>query len=90
MYRLNPLTQSDAFSADHFYKLRTQIPAIQILPSADDEVRLSPVSKLPQGAELFSCGPGFDSETIKVCCQGQYYFVFVRDLEERPLAFAAC
>ncbi len=90
MYRLNPLTQSDPVMAGHFYRLNSQIPAIQILSAADDGIRLSPVSKLPQGSELLTCGPGFDSNTMKVSCQGQYYYVFVKDLEERPLAFAAC
>lgn len=65
------------------YTLESDIPAIQILPSLDGKVRLSPVSRLPQGAELSPCGKGFDTQTVKVCFHGQFYYVFLRDLQER-------
>lgn len=71
------------FSSGLSYTLVSDIPAIQILPSVDGKGDLSPVSKLPQGAELSPCGKGFDPQTVKVCCHGDYYYVFLRDLQEK-------
>jgi hypothetical protein len=71
------------FSSGFSYTLPSDIPAIQILPSLDGKIDLSPVSMLPQGAELSPCGKGFDLQTVKVRCHGHYYYVFLRDLQEK-------
>lgn len=71
------------YGSGHLYTLASDIPAIQILPLTDGEIGLCPVSKLPQGAEVAPCGNGFDRHTMKVCCHGNFYYVFLRDLEER-------
>jgi hypothetical protein len=71
------------YGSGHLYTLASDIPAIQILPATDGQVGLSPVSKLPQGTEIAPCGKGFDRHTMKVSCHGHYYYVFLRDLEER-------
>jgi hypothetical protein len=68
------------YSLGYSYTLDSDIPAIQILPSESDGFGLSPVSKLPQGAEVAPCGNGFDLHTLKVRYQGHYYYVFRRDL----------
>ena len=68
------------YSSGYSYTLDSDIPAIQILPSDGGGFGLSPVSKLPQGAEIAPCGNGFDLHTLKVRCQGHYYYVFRRDL----------
>lgn len=64
------------------YTLVSEIPAIQILPSTDGKIDLGPVSRLPQGAELSPCGKGFDPQTVKVRSHGNYYYVFLRDLQD--------
>lgn len=83
MYSSSPAILPDLLSPGHFYTLANDVSAIQILPSVDGEVRLSPVSKLPQGAEVATCGKGFDLETIKVSCYGFFYYVFLKDFEEK-------
>ncbi len=67
-----------------------EISAMQILPFGESGVHLSPVSKLPRGAEIEACGDGFDAQTLKVCYEGQFYFVFLQDLEaQRKLVATA-
>jgi hypothetical protein len=66
---------------DRVYTLCDEISAIQLLPFEDSRPRLSPVSRLPRGAEIEACGDGFDEQTLKVFYEGQFYFVFLRDLE---------
>lgn len=53
---------------------------MQVMPSNDDGARLSPASKLPRGAEVRVCGPGFDDQTVMVSYQGQFYFIFSADV----------
>ena len=81
MYSSNPLTPSDSLTPGQFYTLSEDVSAIQILPSNDRELVMSPVLKLPQGAEIATCGAGFDRQTRKVFCQGQFYYIFIRDFD---------
>ena len=71
---------SDPVSSNRVYTLLRDISAMQILPSTEGAI-LSPVSKLPCGARIEACGPGFDDKTLKVWYEGQFYFVFLQDLE---------
>jgi hypothetical protein len=89
MYSSNPPTERYFITLGHSYTLTNAISAMQILPSAKDEVCLSPVSKLPRGAEITACGAGFDWQTLKVFYQGHFYYVFLRDLEEKQLVLTA-
>lgn len=57
-----------------------EISAVQIQSESESETRLSPVFKLPRGARVKPCGRGFNSNTLKVCYEGQFYFVFARQL----------
>lgn len=64
------------------YTLPRNVSAIQVLPSNDgDRVRLGLITQLPEGAEVNSCGNGFNERTLKVQCDGNFYFVFLDDLE---------
>ncbi|MBV9083393.1 MAG: hypothetical protein JOZ62_11995 [Acidobacteriaceae bacterium] len=76
----------DPVSFSRVYTLSNDVCAMQIVPSADGAM-LSPVSRLPTGARIEACGAGFDEKTVKVCYEGQFYFVFLQDLE--PLKKAA-
>jgi len=78
---VNPLYLSDTVAPNESYTLSDDIAAMQILPLNDFGARLSPVSRLPRGARIYARGDGFDSQTLKVEYQGQYYFVFLDDLE---------
>lgn len=71
------------------YTLSNDISAMQILQFDEKDMRLSPVSRLPRGAQIEACGNGFDEQTLKVCFEGQFYFVFVQDLETQRKAAAA-
>ena len=62
------------------FTLPNDISAVQIQAITDSETRLSPVSKLPRGARIEPCGRGFNANTLKICCEGQFYFVFTREL----------
>jgi hypothetical protein len=44
--------------------------------------QLSPLMHLPTGAEVTILGEGFNGRTVKVCCNGCSYFVFLQDIEE--------
>lgn len=71
-----------------FYTLRSDISAMQILPPGDAGVRMSPVCRLPRGADIQALGEGFDSQTLKVLYEGQYYYVFLDDLSPQRMAAA--
>ena len=71
------------------YTLAGDITAMQILPCDETGARLSPVCKLPRGAHIQACGAGYDPETLKVVYEGQYYLVFLNDLETQRKAAAS-
>ncbi len=77
------------YNSGYAYTLPSDIPAIQIIASQNGDIGLSPVSRLPQGAEIIPCGDGFDPETVKVLCGGQFYYVFLSDLTEKAAILAA-
>jgi hypothetical protein len=77
----NSLHLTDPVVLNRVYTLPNDITAMQILPFEDSGARLSPVCRLPRGARIEACGDGFDRNTLKVAYEGQYYFVFLDDLE---------
>ena len=76
----HPLSRSLPVPPGRTYVLTRNIPAIQIVPEGEQD-RLGLIAQLPQFSELEACGSGFDPETIKVRCNGIFYFVFLQDLE---------
>jgi hypothetical protein len=50
-------------------------------------MQFGPIVTLGQGNQIELCDDGFDKDTVKVRCQGQFYFVFLKDLE--PLKMSA-
>ena len=63
------------------YRLPKTIPAIQVYCVHEGSPELGAISHLPEGAELTFCGGGFNDATVKARCGGQFYFVFLEDLE---------
>jgi hypothetical protein len=64
--------------------VRYEIPAFQIVATSDGRARFGPVTKLGGGVQVDVCGEGFDSSTVKIHCNGAFYFVFRQDLGMQP------
>ncbi|HEY7305382.1 MAG TPA: hypothetical protein VH601_14765, partial [Bryobacteraceae bacterium] len=79
MWNGNTLPSFD-ISAEQTYLLSDNIAAVELIPSATGEPGLSPVSRIPEGAEIETCGAGFNEQTVKVRWRGKFYFVFLEDL----------
>ena len=62
------------------YRLLTSIAAIPASRASTGAPELGAISRLPDGAELTFCGEGFNESTLKVRCEGQFYFVFAQDI----------
>jgi hypothetical protein len=63
--------------------LPNNITAIQVNIDEKGRARMGAVVQLPRDAELAICGPGFSERTVKVACEGAFYYVFEEDLD-RP------
>jgi hypothetical protein len=63
------------------YMLSDEIYGMQLLPTNGRPFKVGPVIRLPRGAQLNACGEGFNDRTVKVCCNGSLYFVFLKDLD---------
>lgn len=74
------------FTAD-VYTLDRRISAIPLCSSESNNNRptLGPVTQLPTGSQMQVCGEGFNDRTVKVRCNGAFFFVFVADLNLRPV-----
>ena len=90
MWNLSALSIPDDVAAEKAYTLSNEIPAMELIPAPNGETRLGPVSRIPEGAELEACGQGFNDRTLKVRCQGKFYFVFLQDLELQRKPAAKC
>jgi hypothetical protein len=56
--------------------------SISALAIARDHARqYGHIEQLPTGATLILMGDGFNGRTVKVQCNGRYYFVFLQDIE---------
>jgi hypothetical protein len=70
------------------YILNEEIVAFQILQSENEVARFGPIVSLPAGAQVRTCGEGFNERTLKVRYEGSFYFVLVQDLESHSKAQA--
>ncbi|MBV8550705.1 MAG: hypothetical protein JOY54_05345 [Acidobacteriaceae bacterium] len=90
---MNPevLLSNSPFPPEKTYTLSRNVSAIQILPAEDGiRSRLGLLTQLPEGAEVYLGGPGFDDRTVRVRSGGSSYFIFLEDLElqKKPAASA--
>lgn len=67
--------------AQSTYTLPRNISAIQVLSAAEGSTRMGTILQLPAGTQVRVCGDGFNERTVKVSCEGGYYFLFFEDLE---------
>ena len=84
MINARALSSSDTNYSDKgpLFCLKKNIAAIQVLPSGNSgEPKLGMITQLPAGAELQTCGAGFNERTLKVEWAGGLYFVFLQDIE---------
>ena len=81
----------NSVSLDRAYTLSDDISAMQILPFGDSGVRLSPSRgcRVEPASKLAAMDSM--SKRLKVCYEGQFYFVFLQDLEtqKKLVAMAA-
>jgi hypothetical protein len=63
------------------YTLSDEIYGMQLLHADGQVFKVGPVIRLPRGAQLNACGKGFNDRTVKVCCNGSFYLVFLTDLD---------
>jgi hypothetical protein len=61
--------------------LSKTIAAVEANTSPDHLKQLGIVVRLPAGLQLTLLGPGFNAQTVKVCCHQSVYFVFWEDLK---------
>jgi len=67
--------------AERSCTLARAIAGIQLVAVEGKQGRLGNVLQLRPGAVLDCCGVGYDARTVKVRCEGSFYFVFLQDLE---------
>ena len=75
------LSLPDCLVPGRSYTLSRTIAGIQLVPINDKKGRLGGVSQLCSGSLLQLCGDGYDARTVKVRCDGNFYFVFLQDVE---------
>lgn len=68
--------------------LSKTISAIQLVRSEDGFPKLGLLTQLGSGVTVERCGEGFNERTLMVRASGQYYFVFLQDLEQQSRATA--
>ncbi len=69
-------------------RLSRSISAIQLVPKEGGGAKLGLVVQLGPGTMVERCGGGFNERTVKVRAHGQYYFIFLQDMESQALAVA--
>ena len=57
------------------------ISALAIEADEHGRHRYGLIEQLPTGAIVTLSGDGFNDRTVKVQCNGKYYFVFLQDIE---------
>jgi hypothetical protein len=75
------LSIPDCLIPERSYALSRTIAGIQLVPGEGKQGRLGNVSQLRPGSLLELCGDGYDARTVKVRCEGDFYFVFLQDLQ---------
>ena len=68
-------------SALEKYTLSRNVSAIQVTSSMDGRAQLGTIMQLPEGAQVEICGDGFNDQTVKVRCEGSFYFIFLEDIQ---------
>ncbi len=92
MWNSNALsTYRTELSAGDRYTVSDEICAMQLTPSNSLIFKLGPLVTLPKSTQLEVCGEGFNDRTLKVRCNGSFYFVFIQDLEaqRKPMGRSA-
>ena len=64
-------------------RLSKTITVIRLVAEANGNLHDGGISELPAGAEVEICGEGFNERTVIVHWRGEFFFVFLQDLE-RP------
>lgn len=73
----------NSFVPEKTYTLSRRIAAVRIRPSNDcRQGELTEISELQAGARLERCGDGYNQRTVKVHYAGEFYFVFLQDLDD--------
>jgi len=75
------LPVSDAQFPTKSSKLPKNIAVIRLVGNEERGLHFGGVSELPEGAEVDLCGEGFNERTVKVQWHGEFFFVFLQDLE---------
>jgi hypothetical protein len=75
------LSIPDCLIPERSYTLSRTIAGIQLVSGEGKKGRLGAVSQLRPGSVLEFCGDGYDDRTVKVRCNGAFYFVFLQDLQ---------
>jgi hypothetical protein len=57
--------------------------AIQLEQNKHGCAKLGLLSRLGPGIVVERCGKGFDDRTVKIRANGNYYFVFLQELESQ-------
>lgn len=61
-----------------------------LIPGKTGMAALGPIVKIPEDAELKNCGAGGDRRTVKIEWNGDFYLVFLRDLDAKADVRAPC
>jgi hypothetical protein len=77
----NVLSIPDCLVPERSHTLSKTIAGIQLVSADGKQGKLGCVSQLRPGSRLDFCGGGYDARTVKVRCEGKFYFVFLQDLE---------
>jgi hypothetical protein len=75
------LSIPDCLIPERSYTLSRTIAGIQLVPKEGKQGRLGNVLQIRAGSVLEFCGDGYDARTVKVRCEGSFYFVFLQDVE---------
>jgi hypothetical protein len=75
------LSIPDCLVPERSHTLSRTIAGIHLVPGEGKKGRLGSVSQLRPGSVLDFCGDGYDGRTVKVRCEGSFYFVFLQDVQ---------
>ena len=70
----------DCIAVERSVSLCRPITGVQLMPREQGCAGLA-FSELPEGATVEVCDYGYNERTAKVRANGQYYFVFLQDID---------
>ena len=73
------LSIPDSICSGGAYTSSKRIAAIRLVAFDAHRGKFGDIRQLPPGARLDSCGNGYNDRTVKVYCDGHFYFVFRED-----------